>query len=200
MSSNPPTSAQVAGASSSRSVSSSEEKKQHASEAHRENLTRSGLASVEAYGGQTSPASSMYRSNGAQGLLGLGSQASEDGKLAAIRGESQWNPFPSSHSESRRSSTESINLAMGSKAMLPSYMLATAFKWFIAELRFIPSKSMYPTFHVGDRIIAEKVNPFLCFLSFFLSACHLWYSHVTSACWNFFCIHLFSGVDHKNRF
>ncbi|KAH7405271.1 hypothetical protein KP509_15G063300 [Ceratopteris richardii] len=41
---------------------------------------------------------------------------------------------------------------------LPSRIFSTMFKWFVAELRFVLSRSMFPTFEVGDRIIVEKVS------------------------------------------
>ena len=71
-------------------------------------------------------------------------------------------PSSSSSSSSSSASSSSTNWLTSNREDLITYATALAIslgiRTFIAEPRFIPSLSMFPSFDVGDRLVAEKLT------------------------------------------
>ncbi|XP_057814379.2 chloroplast processing peptidase isoform X1 [Cryptomeria japonica] len=72
--------------------------------------------------------------------LGLACSGPESTEVRPRRGQSEW------------FSTDVW------KAVVVAILISTVLRGVLAEPRFIPSWSMYPTLEVGDRIIVEKVS------------------------------------------
>lgn len=94
--------------------------------------------------------------------------ASEDGDSSSAASENEeHSQYPDSDSTSEALASPAfykrffdwIDLSPEDyKTIVVTILLSFCLRWFVADFRFIPSLSMYPTLEVGDRIVAEKVS------------------------------------------
>ena len=68
------------------------------------------------------------------------------------------NPAPSQSSDPTPTQSPWGGWRENGKVIAIALMLSLLVRTFIAEPRYIPSDSMFPTLHVGDRLVVEKVS------------------------------------------